>query len=557
MLEIIAGLIMLYLLWKALEWLFIHVLVPVFTALAVAGKWVLIIGGSIGLAIGAIAAVVCYVMSVREHWDPYAEYDDKSPNKEEAAARRSYFFGPGYLQLKNIFLEAVDNIADVISQMNETRKSFLGDDDGCLTIVLFVPAWVIFLAAAISVGVVGGAITLAIGALHAAVIVAVMAVTYALFSVTWLVDRIYLEVKSVRTICPVDQTRVVIPHFRCPYCDRVHERLVPGPYGIWRRECQCGAKLPTTFFLGRSRLTALCPKCGHELAASDVRQFSVSLVGGASSGKTVLLSALFHEFFEQVRGRTGVRCHIPGMHQADFDQLETWFNGAECPATADVSNARMYSALLRRSGEDIGRQFTLYDIAGEAFDDATLSRIGMQQLQLADSNGVIIAIDPLSSPKLREAASVAGDDIANHSEADAAEVISNFATYLKVVLTGRGLEARCDKPVAVVITKADLTSVACAISHQRIQAELLAHPDRYESFIAARDALCRQFLSDIDMTRALDVLDANFSNVHFFPVSAIGHAPNGEAFSPDHVTDPLFWIIRQTDPELAQTMGID
>lgn len=77
-----------------------------------------------------------------------------------------------------------------------------------------------------------------------------------------------------------------------------HARLVPGPYGIWHRRCSCGKKLPTTFLLGRSALKAFCPVCGNELAASDVQQFSLSVVGGTSSGKTVLLTAFYHNFLE-------------------------------------------------------------------------------------------------------------------------------------------------------------------------------------------------------------------------------------------------------------------
>ena len=61
----------------------------------------------------------------------------------------------------------------------------------------------------------------------------------------------------------------------------------------------------------------------------------------------------------------------------------------------------------------------------------------------------------------------------------------------------------------------------------------------------------------VDSAReAIQAIEANFSNVHYYPVSAIGHEMNGEAYEPEHVFEPFANIISVADPALAGVLKL-
>lgn len=545
---IICGLLI-YLAYLAINWLIVNVIAPI-------GEWAIIILATSGIIIGTFSAFKSYIKSIVMNINPYKFYEDKSKNKQEFAKRRSYFFGPGYLQLRKTVADAWIGISTSVDEVGKIQKRIAG----CLDVfilkqILWLFSWIFYLCALITVGLLGGLITCVLSAIHASILIAVMAVIYVLFSITWLIDRIYLQAHSIKSSCPYCQVRSVIPMFQCPNCGSMHSKLVPGPYGIWHRRCTCGEKLPTTFLLGRSNLKAFCPACGNELAASDVQQFAITVVGGTSSGKTVLLAAFYHEFFKVIEKNKNMTYAIPDIHADMFVNLESWFDGEKCEATALSETSDMYSILLKSSTFDVDKQFSLYDIAGEAFEDSAMASM-LPQKQMNDSDGIVIVIDPLSALAMRNDAKSEGNDTSNYSTAEAAAVISNFVTYLKTVLTNNKIKVKSDKPVAVVITKTDLSSVSRRISYHRIKSIMRNDEDSFESFANARDAVSRDFLIDIGLQDAVRSIESGFTNVHYFPVSAIGHAANGEKYEPEHVVEPFYWLIRTTQPALAELLDI-
>ncbi len=546
----ILGIIGIYVACVAIWWLITNVIAPV-------GKWVGIAAIGIGLTVGMYVAIKNYIKSLIHNRTPYTYYEDRAKKKQEFAKRRSYFFGPGFLQLKETIKDAWKYMWRSIKKIRGIRQS-ISDATDMMVIhqTLWVIAWIFYLTALIAIGFLGSAITFVLGTIHAAILITFMVIIYVLFSVIWLTDILFLLQKSIRTNCPYCQERSIIPFFECPSCRNQHTRLVPGPYGVLYRKCRCNEKLPTTFLLGRSRLKSYCPKCGHELAASDAQQFAISIVGGTSSGKTVLLSSFYHEFFQRLNTNMQVDYEIPELHEQMFRDLEDWFNGAPCRATALNETSDMYSVILKSKAFDVDKQFSIYDIAGEAFDDPQMARM-LPQMQMRDSNGVVIVIDPLSVIDMRTTAKSEGDSITNYSEKDSTEVVSNFVTYLKSVLTNQKLRTKSKKPVAVVISKADLSSVSRHISYHKIKHTMSANLQAYESFDDARDKLCREFLQTIGLNDAVNAIEAGFSEVHYFPVSAMGHATNGEAYEPIHVTEPFYWLIRRSGSGIAELLGLN
>ena len=73
----------------------------------------------------------------------------------------------------------------------------------------------------------------------------------------------------------------------------------------------------------------------------------------------------------------------------------------------------------------------------------------------------------------------------------------------------------------------------------------------YTSYDEARDGECRKFLMDIGLSATVENLETKFSNLHYFPVSAMGHAPDGSEYEPWGVTDAIDWMLPLADKELA------
>lgn len=547
--ELIVYAVLIYLAYLIIRWLIVHIILP-------AGKIAAIVALVTGTAIGAFFAFKSYIKSIIANINPYDYYEDHSKNRQEFAKQRNYFFGPGFVQLGKTVADAWKGIAEAIKWVFGLRKRISeAVDIFVLKQVIWLFSWLFVLCALIAIGILGGAITCILSVAHAAILLCVMAVIYVLFSITWIIDRIYLQMHSIKTNCPVCHARSVIPQFECPECHSLHTKLVPGPYGIWHRRCVCGKRLPTTFLLGRSRLNAYCPHCSTALAASDVQQFSISMVGGSSSGKTYLLASYFHEMFKQLDSNQKMFYEIPQSNVDMFNNIEDWFNGIEIDATQRNTSSYMYSVLMNSNALQSRRQYSIYDIAGETFEDQNMPEMSIVY-HFRDSNGLVIVIDPLTSSDVRAKAAREGADVGKYARMDTAIVVENFAAYLKTVVTNVGAGKKDDRPVAVVITKTDLPTIDECLSYEHIDEMYRANSGSYENFSAICDAICEDFLGRNGFADAISAIKINFSNVHYFPVSAVGHAINGRKFTPQHVMEPFNWILCSTDAQLADVMGV-
>ncbi len=566
--------VILYGIWMAVKWIWTHFIIPVWIEIIVPGAklaWsastiagaVLIIGG---LSVGAVISIYHYIVAAREYANPFAcpkkaksrkaknVYQDKSKKKEEYVQHRSYFFGPGYYSLVMTFQTAFAYNLPIIDDLQQWIRNFR-TRGGAFRTFLSIFLYIFWLGFTLSVLVVGSATTVLCTAIHAVVMLVVMSVAYCVFTVLWLMDRMYLWSHSIRALCPVCKHRAVVPTFRCPACGNPHRRLVPSAYGILHHRCTCGQKLPTTFFNGRSRLSAQCPYCGDSVASSDAAQFGLTMVGGSASGKTVLLSAFYHLFTEQVRQKTGLLLEIPSICQLDMENLEEVFCGRTELAGTELGIAtRTYSVLL--SGEKLKSrvQFSLFDVAGEAFGSSDLKGMSFTE-DMGFSNGIIVVVDPLSSRPMQREAWRNGVNLSIISDMNAAAVVNNFAAHLHTLHKSTRVGERITRPTAVIISKLDIACVFRKLSHQSIQREIRMHPEMTP--IAVQDMVSRRFLDENGFSDLLAALDANFTNVHFFPISATGGVDRGEAFEPDsYVLQPFEWLIRRSHPTLADTLNI-
>ena len=484
--------------------------------------------GAVALSAGTLYALwvssSSFVKSLLLHKDPYTTYVDK--HRVAAGVKRNYFFGPGYHQIAVTIHDAFQNQNQSISDVRDWWTDFRGEHVGQWYIKIW--ADIFYFVAWLCTYVFGSIWTVMFSVILFSVIAVGMVVFYVFFSVLWLSDRIALIALSIQSRCPNCKRISIVPVFRCPECGTQHANLTPGPYGVLSIKCSCGNKLPTTIFNGRSRLESLCPYCQTSLAASDAKQFGIQLVGGVSAGKTTFLTAYWHLYLEQLRndGELEYDC----FPQELFDMLENWFQRGTSEVTSE-RNANMYSVIHKRKDRQ-PCQMTIYDVAGEAFEDLTGD---IQQQQLKYCEGVIFVVDPTATP---EANSIP---------------ISGFVIDFKKM---RGVQASkiSDIPVSVVISKADLFKREIGIPKVKSMYATAMREQKTgygQSIEDVRDGVCRNFLVKHGYDAVLNTIDSEFENLRFFSASAIGHAAcEGDPYDPWGVLEPVEWIIVQSGVQL-------
>lgn len=538
--EVIIGLILIALA------IYILVTYVIPAVIAVSGIAAVIIAG-IAVIVGFFSAVTNYFSAIRNnlnflHW----EWE-----KDDEPARRSYFFGPGYAQLGATIKNAFELNAASGEKISTTGKSFKGDSTGIWGGVKSIGGFIYTVVGYICVYVIGMFLCAVLGLIHGSITTVVMVLTYVIFTIVWIIDRIYLLKNKIRSDCPTCHSRFLIPTFMCPDCGAMHKKLVPGPYGIWKHKCSCGKKIPSTFLNGRSKLDAYCPDCGSPLVASDARPIVFQLVGGSKAGKTVYLSAFFHEYLQKLSTNRNLELTIADQYRPFFDELEEWYSGVDCPATAQL-NSQMYPVIID-SSLGVKRQFSIYDIAGEMFDGFTAdSEVQQQQFHYCD--GLLFLIDPFSSGDLRMNKINAGEDVSDFSDMAVEDVATNFINYL--IRTGHAkANSRCNIPIAILIAKADIKEVKRAIGPAKINSIFRNNAEQYGTYENARDSICRQFLMDIGLAATVDNLETQFSNLHYFPVSAMGHTPDGTPYEPWGIMDAIEWMLPLADKELSDLIA--
>lgn len=514
MIEIITLIIVIYLIY-----LFVVYVLP----------YLLAGGGLIALIILAVGAIVGFAVAIKNYFVAivnninFMEWEWK---KGTEPAVRSYFFGPGYAQLKATIKEAFERNRKTIR--DNSYRFFL------YRLGLFICVYML-----------GTFITMFFAAIHGTITTVVMILTYVVFTVVWLIDQIYLLLHKIRSICPVCKRKILIPHFECPQCGSVHKKLVPGPYGIFNRTCTCGYRLPTTFFNGRSKLDSLCPYCSASLVASDARQIGIQLIGGSKAGKSVLLAALFHDFLAKVKKAGNLRVDITNEYQPYFDELERWYQGEDVPPTVQMSS-QMYPILIEGS---VGtkRQMSIYDIAGEAFD-GDIAQTEALGAVFRHCDGLLFLVDPFSDGTLRADHISRGGGVDDFSNMKPDLVAENFINYLIDIGHAKANE-RCSIPMAVLIVKSDKKEVKRVIGPARLNA--LVRGGRYSQYGQARDEECRNFLNSIGLGFVVSLLETKFSNMHYFPVSAMGHSPDGDPYEPWGIMEVMDWMMPLIDSELS------
>ncbi|MET9534796.1 hypothetical protein ABZY02_30260 [Streptomyces sp. NPDC006649] len=304
-----------------------------------------------------------------------------------------------------------------------------------------------------------------LGALLAALFTSLVLLVFgALLGLTWLsaltgagllraAERLWRLARGIRMKCP--HPGCYLP-FRlavhlCPDCGAAHRELEPGRYGVLWHICGCGRRLATSTLGGRGGFAAGCPYCAQRLpeAVGGLRVVHLPLIGGSSSGKTMLMAAMVAGLQSWSR-RSGLKVEYASL--TDRQDAGALSRQVDSTGWARKTQGGQPRALMLRVG--YGRRWRLlylYDPMGESLRDAGVVR---EQQYLAHADGVILVADVLAEPHVRR--SLHGEDAGRAAAARPADQ-GPMDTYQRITgelaaLTGH----RRRIPVATVVTKRDV-----------------------------------------------------------------------------------------------------
>ena len=470
----------------AIGWLIEHVILP--GLLIIAG-----IVASVGGLFALYTSCRVFGKAVLDNKYPYSIYTDPYPHAP--GVKRGYFFGPGFNQLKKVWSASQEGMDEAISKIIHTSEGEL--QQGGLTMFFCINLWIyLFLfVSCLSLYVFGYMFTFAFCCVLSVILAAGFLLFFSCYILLKLSDQTALLLNSIESRCPKCKRRSE-PMFQCPKCHTLHI-LHPGPYGIFHTKCSCGELLPTTAFNGRNNLVAFCPVCREPLKGY-AEHFGIQVVGSTSSGKTTYLASFFHEYLSQLPSYIKSSC----TPQKNFDDLEkAYVIGSPIPGTTEM-NAGMYS-ITHEFPMHAPYQFSMYDIAGEAFQNIIAS--GYQQQQFQYSEGLILMIDPDNSPEVSQT------------------TISSFCAEHKK-LKNITASHMSPVPVAVLITKADMYGEELSGDYQ----------DQEQ---------CIRFLEAHGFGSVIRLISSEFINIKYFVVSALGHTPDSTEYKPLGVVEPVMWIL--------------
>ncbi|WP_405731286.1 hypothetical protein OG607_33190 [Streptomyces sp. NBC_01537] len=337
-------------------------------------------------------------------------------------------------------------------------------------------------------------------------------------------DSVRLRLANIRMRCPHPGCyhRIALPVYRCPSCNNPHRSLLPGRYGILRRVCGCGRALPTSFLTGRHRLAAECPQCRLPLpnGLGSARLVHVPLIGGTSSGKTMLLLAMV----------TGLRAwaereelRLEFALDSGREEYERAAAAVAAGGWAFKTQVPLPTAVMLYVGRGRRRRLLyLYDPRGEALESGEKMR---EQEYLAHADGLVLVADVLADPWVRGRLT---DEERTVADAASPSAESPMATYERLAGEFSAMSGRRHRtPVAVVVTKRDVIHGLASLP------PLGASVDGW--------------LTEVGLENLVRGVEHDFGASTYWAVSAHGAAgPRSTEAEQLQVAGPIMWLLGRT-----------
>jgi hypothetical protein len=396
------------------------------------------------------------------------------------------------------------------------------------------------------------------GIVHLLIVVTCAALAFCFALLLRFAEYVSMLWRRIFLVCPNAgcYKKISLPIYICPHCGVQHKRLIPGSYGIIRRRCQCGTKLPTLFLFGRNNLPSICPhdECRQPLSMTMgvVRNLHVPIVGGPAAGKTSFLMANMCELQQRADSGTLGLEFPEKKHQAMFEKSRQNFGrGVLLDKTASDS-PDAFLVDFRDGGGHEGLLY-MYDAAGELYQRTDVLR---RHAYYEYTHGVLFLLDPFSLPQVQADFAVdlkAAEALIKPCEEQPQDV---YARMMGTLREQSGMGKRFGNvPVAVVVTKADAFGLASLIQSANEELTTISSNGNNKGGQQKTDPesqSVRQWLLSNGEGNLVRSIEHDFKEIHYFYCSALGRLPDGSAvpFKPRGVIDPLDWILKHYQLEL-------
>ncbi len=364
------------------------------------------------------------------------------------------------------------------------------------------------------------------------------------FCVTAFFDFIYRRLKKLSNGCPSCQRKFDIPVYHCPSCGAEQTRLLPSKYGILKRECLCGAKMPTTFFNGRQKLACDCPFCKTSLVGGAHTEVWIPVIGGPSAGKTCYINMAISEIDKTVASKYNLD-FVSAQGNDLYEENKAIMEQGLLPQKTSDMTMKFYQFNLNQKGSEIGNFISLCDVAGELYaEGGQFEQGGFNQ-----ADGYILIVDPLSITDYRTEVEDGNVQAAEYGASDKPmeEIVGLLFTTLDNIQNK--IKSKIKPVCSIVFTKCDVPGLDEIIGEAGIEAYLASHPNANR--LTALNAICENFLTQYGEANFLQMVKQRFAAYQFFTCSALGHNVDGNGFTPSRVEDGILWVLDKRCPTLS------
>lgn len=484
------------------------ILEAIAVAFATLGALITVIAGAvIGIGEGFFKSTTSYFRGLR--YSIHKGNSLKTKREFREPAKEKYFFYKQYEDLKNTYRSA--------TSVNKGNTMILKQQ-------LINGSYFTFgrvKAAQFIIYIIGNVLNAICFFIHFLVITIISIPIYVFYFVVMVMDKIKFTKEKISGICPHCHTKFDIPYYICPSCEKIHKRLISGPYGIVKRVCECGEVIPSTNFAGRFKLRAVCPRCSKAIESKETSPICIPIIGGVSVGKTSFMYSALNTLINDISREK--KWNIRFLNEKEESKIREFLdtlNEGVLPGKTVKTDIVPYNVFINSDKFRSEKLLYMYDIAGEYFDiRASIRRHNYYKY----IDGLIFIIDPLSIEGVVKNVSEKQEFInSNPSSTNVNDLIDRFILGLREV---RELELNklIDIPVAVIVNKMDVLD--------------------YKGNII-------DFLKEAGEEKIIRKFEHNFSNYQFFSCSALGHSSIGKPYESQGISEPVKWILGQTNQDM-------
>lgn len=336
---------------------------------------------------------------------------------------------------------------------------------------------------------------------------------------------------------------------RIKECSRArnNEPIILGKY-VKNPRCTCG-----------ERLTQMeCPTCGFTIPTSmlTTKNLPISIIGAKESGKSNYVAVLIHQLKNSIGDAFDCSLRADGdrtIERYNKEFYEPLYRKKICLSGSPAGSVPplIYSLVFNKKkkkffGKDNDSAVTLtfFDTAGENLDKKTMMK--EHNRYLAHSSAIILLLDPLQLPKVREA--LQGKI---HLPSEHTDVNDLMDRVIDIVREGSGvmdLNEQLDIPLAITFTKIDavfpLLDVSSSLRYDSTHLKQGCFDTKDMKTISAEmESLVKDWMG----SELFNKVRLNFRQVEYFGLSALGSNPDIDnkipKFQPFRVSDPFLWVL--------------